>query len=239
MNNNKIPSKFPGLILGVLIVALSNPLSAQYFSIQLNEPLNTDTIYNLRPSFTWNAMGMNDRTSFVIKVCKVGPEQSPAEAINQNIPIIQAGPTSSNTLMYPSALDELDSSSTYSWQVTFFNDQIPVALSEVFVFYTPASSRYKGLFWILSQHRNNQIFRYPVLAVQYNNKYSLKEMIVTIRKKSPAGELAFQGPVLLYKGSNTINLNRIEDFPILPVGNYYVNVKTRVGEDFSFIYQKY
>ncbi len=226
------------LLFGLLLnYPTFSAVNGQVYSVSLSIPASADTVNTMRPSFVWNALGMNERTSFSVKVVKAEAGQTAQVAIQENIPVIMFGSLVSPSMMYPGQQPDLDSAATYVWQVTMFDSGIPVSLSEVWVFYTPFPPIYKGLFYQLNNKNRNTIFKYPNLAFAYTNRYNLQELTLSV-KNHRTGETEFSGSIPINAGENNIRTSKLAQFPILPAGEYDVKITTSKSESFSFLYKK-
>ena len=104
---------------------------------QLVIPLDNETVEFPRPFFAWvppaPLNGFNQLYYDWVLV-EVGPTQSPADAIQQNIPVLTRQQLPVTSLQYPLSLPELDTTKTYAWRVTAKNNTAVVANSEVWTF---------------------------------------------------------------------------------------------------------
>jgi hypothetical protein len=103
----------------------------------LTEPANEELSYNKRPFFSWlppaPANGFNN-LSYDFSIVEVGSIQSPADAIQQNIPLFSQEGISTNSMLYPATLSELDTAKLYAWQVAARSSNNAIAKSEIFTF---------------------------------------------------------------------------------------------------------
>jgi hypothetical protein len=224
------------LALFLLLFSFKNT-NGQIYSLSLSDPAHGDTISILRPDFYWNAIGINSRTSFSIKLVKIQGGQNKSEAISANSPTIFQGPVTLNALIFPSTNNDLDSASHYCWQVTFYDTGVPVAISEIEDFYTPFPPNYKGLYWNLHQSNRNSKFRNDRLSLNYNNRYKLPNLDLIIYN-STNGELIFQNQIQVNSGVNFIDISNYPGFPELNPGEYSVEITTKANENFHLIFIK-
>ncbi|WP_443938766.1 DUF928 domain-containing protein [Pedobacter sp. MW01-1-1] len=101
----------------------------------LIEPFNRDQICEKRPLLTWQPslpqiLGMQ----YEVLLTEIKGSQSPVEALNYNLPIVNQKGVSSNMLFYPPISKELSSGKKYAWQVTAYKDQTVINRSEVWEF---------------------------------------------------------------------------------------------------------
>jgi hypothetical protein len=224
-------------LVSIFLLTLSLKLSAQQYSLALSSPQNLDTLMNVRPSFIWNATGINERTSFSIKVCKVSENQNIADALILNSPVVQQGPLDLTLLNFPYMEEDLDSSSQYIWQVTMYDSGLPVFVSEVYSFYTPFPPIYKGIFWVLEPKNLHKVFTNNHLAISYNNRFNQGEIKVEVINFNTS-EVEFSGLVPIVAGLNNINLSDLNGFPFLTNGQYEVSVITDKQDNYDFTFLK-
>ncbi|WP_315814258.1 hypothetical protein [Paraflavitalea speifideaquila] len=65
---------------------------------------------------------------------EVQATQSPADAIQQNVPLLSRQNISFTNFQYPLSAPELDSSKLYAWRITARNNLAPIGNSEVWSF---------------------------------------------------------------------------------------------------------
>lgn len=100
-------------------------------------PADEEVIDHVRPFFSWTPptpiTGFNNLTyEWILKV--INANQSPSDAIQQNIPVYSESFLADNNLLYPSSLPELDTSNTYVWQVAAKSSNNAIAKSEIWTF---------------------------------------------------------------------------------------------------------
>jgi hypothetical protein len=104
---------------------------------QLMMPLDEEWVDFTRPLFTWlppspyNTLGslLYDWTLVEVQLT-----QSPADAIQQNIPVLERLNIAFNNLQYPLSAAELDTGKLYAWRVSAKNNTTPVGNSEIYSF---------------------------------------------------------------------------------------------------------
>ena len=102
----------------------------------LNIPFNKQIIRNPYPQFSWTPptpLEIFSNLNYDFVLVEVGEEQSPADAIQQNLPIYSMN-TNDIFLNYPSSSLNLDTGKTYAWQITAKNDEQFAAQSEIWTF---------------------------------------------------------------------------------------------------------
>jgi hypothetical protein len=144
-------------------------------------PANNDYAESNRPFFTWlppSPYQLFNNLRFDFALVEVFPTQSPADAVQQNIPVAAQGNIIFNSYQYPMNLPELDSSKTYAWRVVAKNGILPVANSEVWTFkikqYEADSSRFLSRGYYTSMRREDDasyIISGDLLKFSYLHEY--------------------------------------------------------------------
>ncbi len=104
---------------------------------QLMMPLDEERVDITRPFFVWIPPSpFNTLNSLLYDwvLVEVQPTQSPADAIQQNVPVLSRQNVSFTNFQYPLSSPELDSSKLYAWRITAKNNMSPIANSEVWSF---------------------------------------------------------------------------------------------------------
>lgn len=104
---------------------------------QLVMPLDEEQVDITRPFFAWIPPSpFNTLNSLLYDwiLVEVQATQSPADAIQQNVPVLSRQNISFTNFQYPLASPELDSSKLYAWRITAKNNLSPIANSEVWSF---------------------------------------------------------------------------------------------------------
>lgn len=110
----------------------------------LNTPFDNDTIATVWPQFTWmppSPLSLFTSLSYDIMVAEVLPNQSPVQAIQQNMPVYSAGSLTTVTAFYPSSARSLDTAKWYAWAVVARNNNQVVSQSEVWMFRVKGNGR--------------------------------------------------------------------------------------------------
>jgi hypothetical protein len=108
---------------------------APFAELNLIDPYNQDKICDKRPVLTWQPLIpaiLGSRYQLVLTEIKDG--QSPTEALNYNLPIINQSNLSSPVLPYPPIARELQNKKKYAWQVTAYKDQTILNRSDIWEF---------------------------------------------------------------------------------------------------------
>lgn len=183
-------------------------------------PPNDDVAESTRPFFTWlppAPFQLFHNMRFDLKLVEVFPTQSPADAIQQNIPVTLQGAIPVTSFQYPLTMPELDSSKTYAWQITAKNGVLPVANSEIWTFrvkqYGVDTTRFlsKGYYTRLRREDDaSYIIASESLRFSYDHEYS--DSAVTIRltdiTNAVRKTVTIEEPLLKVKyGQNLVNFD--------------------------------
>jgi hypothetical protein len=118
---------FENCFLGANII--SSPL-------QLITPDKGDEFCEKRPRFTWQPpMPLSAGMLFSLKLVKINSDQSAAEALLVNKPVIYQTNLKGFTMTYPAGIPDLSENETYAWQVTANDHRGKQVLSEVWEFF--------------------------------------------------------------------------------------------------------
>lgn len=104
---------------------------------QLVIPLDQEKVDITRPLFAWvppSPVNSFYQLLYDWVLVEVQATQSPADAIQQNIPVLTRQNLSFTSFQYPLSSPELDTSKLYAWRITAKNSMTTVANSEVWSF---------------------------------------------------------------------------------------------------------
>lgn len=104
---------------------------------QLVYPYDQDVIENKNPQFSWLPplpRSLFSNLTYDLDLTEVYPNQTPADAIQQNVPIFQQQGISVTTLLYPVSAQMLELDKQYAWRVIAKSNQMQVAQSETWAF---------------------------------------------------------------------------------------------------------
>jgi len=104
---------------------------------QLVIPTDSERVELTRPLFTWlppSPYTLFAKLSYDLKLVEVQSLQTGAEAVQDNMPLVQQSNLAVANLQYPVSLPELDTAKLYAWQVTARSSGLEVAKSEVWTF---------------------------------------------------------------------------------------------------------
>lgn len=102
-------------------------------------PENDSVITTKTPGFNWtppSPPAMFSGLNYDISVCEIYKNQSPQEAMQNNLPVQQATYLSQPFFVYPLQGVPLEKGKTYAWQIIAKDQQRPAARSEIWSFRT-------------------------------------------------------------------------------------------------------
>ena len=100
-------------------------------------PSDMEEVDVARPLFTWTPpapVNLFSRLNYDFTLVEILPTQTPADAIQQNIPLCFVNDINFTNFQYPATLRELDTSKLYAWRVKAKNNTQVVANSEIWSF---------------------------------------------------------------------------------------------------------
>ncbi|HEY4207856.1 MAG TPA: hypothetical protein VGM31_13630, partial [Puia sp.] len=103
----------------------------------LNTPADEAQLFTTYPQFTWlppTPVGLFNDLSYDLIVVEVLPGQGKADAIQQNIPVYNAGFVKDLYSNYPSSYRALDTAHLYAWRIVALNNGLPAAMSDIWTF---------------------------------------------------------------------------------------------------------
>ena len=133
---NFIEVKSPNPILQECMIMNIPPLSPPMLAL----PEDGAEINIRRPLFVWLPPTPTDFFSalqYDFRLVELYPNQSAADAIQQNVPVLFQHAVLTNNLQYPSGVNELDTTKRYAWQITANNNLNEIGKSEVWTFGFP------------------------------------------------------------------------------------------------------
>lgn len=119
----------PNDCINIMVEPISPPL--------LNMPMDGSTNESAYPQFNWlppTPLEMFSYLTYDLVLVEVQQGQLPAEAIQQNIPILMDGSNENIFSNYPSSFAPLDTTKLYAWQVIAKNNNQYAAQSEIWTF---------------------------------------------------------------------------------------------------------
>jgi hypothetical protein len=103
----------------------------------LSMPDDGAEIDQSRPMFTWlppSPANLFNNLKYELKLVEVNNNQNPADAIQNNLALVQQSYISNNTYQCPASLKPLDTAKLYAWQVKALNNMQAISNSEIFTF---------------------------------------------------------------------------------------------------------
>ncbi|MBC9929535.1 hypothetical protein [Chitinophaga qingshengii] len=103
----------------------------------LNMPANSSELDTRLPQFSWippAPLNLFNDLNYDLTLAEVYANQSPEEAIQQNIPVYRAPGLRNIFANYPSGAVQLDTGRQYAWSVTARNGRLFAAQTEVWTF---------------------------------------------------------------------------------------------------------
>lgn len=208
-----------------------------FSNLTLLFPPDEDTINNLNPVLIWNhtetfdALGENEY--FELKLCEVQPQQTPVEAISQNVPHLLLTPVMTHHLPYPMDATSLVNNKEYVWQVSKYHNESVIQQTEVWTFNTFIDSLPKDKMYAkLTEKRDAGYFNVQdnTLYFMFDNHYQhgendhLKYEILNYKNEVVfSHDHTLNDEPLIHLGKNkfSFNLNEMG----IPQGNYTLKIR--------------
>ncbi|MBN9295447.1 MAG: DUF928 domain-containing protein [Filimonas sp.] len=112
----------------------------------LISPADQETICDNRPLFTWQPLVPSmPGTNYQLVLCEIKEHQTPEEALNYNLPLINQPAITSPLLIYPSNMTALEKKKKYAWQVSAYREKVILQRSEVWIFKYGCEDSIKGI----------------------------------------------------------------------------------------------
>lgn len=188
--------------------------------LNLTAPDNGDKFCNKRPRFSWQPqLPIQTGTTYSLKLVEVKQEQTLAEALLVNIPIILQNNIKGYFALYPANVASLKEKIKYAWQITS-NNNGKLALSEVWEFTIdcPLDKIENNSYREINEFDNmgvliaNDVLRFAIYNAYINQKleYSLIDV------ENPSKKIKGLPVLDLTKGMNNleINLNQVTGIEI-------------------------
>ncbi|MFT3935477.1 MAG: hypothetical protein QM726_17755 [Chitinophagaceae bacterium] len=209
-------------------------------------PGDGDKLCNKRPEFNWQpAMPLVSSYRYRILVTEKKDRQLAADAVMNNIPVIQQDNIAGFMLMYPPQAPDLQTDKQYVWQVTAYEGNTKITQSEIWVFSIncddkkPDSSKdsYRQLSGILT---GNYYVATDMLRFAAQNPYGATTMKYSITSLSGATEKITNLPqIKLRTGLNNIDMD-LTDIKGLEINKMYLLTIKNIGDHvlyLQFIYK--
>ncbi|MCQ6957543.1 DUF928 domain-containing protein [Mucilaginibacter aquariorum] len=108
---------------------------APFAELNLIDPYNKDKICDKRPLLSWQPLlPAIPGALYQLVLAEVKSGQTPTEALNYNLALVNQSGIMSPTLPYPSIAKELENKKKYAWQVTAYKNQTILNRSEIWEF---------------------------------------------------------------------------------------------------------
>jgi hypothetical protein len=106
-----------------------------FAAMDLIEPAEREEICEPKPMLSWQPlMPFVPGATYQVLLTEIKAKQTPAEALNYNLPLVNVDGITSSMIQYPAASRELEQGKRYAWQVTAIKDQVVLNRSEVWEF---------------------------------------------------------------------------------------------------------
>lgn len=187
----------------ILFLVIGANAFSQYSAlpITLSLPNDRDTIEEKEPTFVWQcntvALQNDPRLEQQIVVVELEENQTPAEAVLINPPLMIRQNLLSGTTVYSSTENPLEEGKSYAWQVSYLFNGVVIQQSEAWVF-TLAKPK-------------EPIHQYLALRRQADGSvYQANEPVLYI-KIAESGKLSLKGTIRSADGSK-------QDIKLTPIG---------------------
>lgn len=180
----------------------------------LNTPYDKEEILTPYPQFTWMPpapFDMFSRLNYDLQVTEVLPGQSPADAVEYNVPVYNRSNITQTAEAYPQSFSQLDTGKLYAWQVVARNGENYAAKTEVWTFklktvQTPVNTISQTYVQLNSDATQNEIF--TIIGDVLNLKYYSydPEFSSAIRIFSPDGKLIGEKNAKISYGENYLKI---------------------------------
>jgi hypothetical protein len=179
----------------------------------LNTPANQSILESRLPQFTWlppAPLNLFNDLNYDMTMVEVRPGQSPAEAIQQNIPVYRAPRLRNMFVNYPAGAVALDTARQYAWTVVAKNGQMFAAQTEIWTF------RIKGVrnhlhegssaYVQLRKELDGAVINCSSLHYAYNNETSDSTVKYELIALEDDNRVAGTGTVGIKRGDNRLEM---------------------------------
>lgn len=163
---------------------------------QLVVPADNDQLAVTRPMFTWlppAPVNAGSGVQYDWTLVEVQATQSPADAVQQNIPVLSRQNVAMTSFQYPLAMPELDTGKLYAWRITARNGGLPIANSETWSFrvkknndHTAAGNRAGAFARLYASEDAAYVICEGILRFEYNNESNAGTVGVSVADISSA-----------------------------------------------------
>lgn len=220
---------------------------------QLVSPVEQELVEIPRPMFTWlppAPVGNFTRLTYDWILVEIQPTQSPADAIQMNVPVLTRQQIEFTNFQYPQSAPALDTAKTYAWRISAKNNLVTVANSEVWTFRIngekPDTVTNKNVGYYSRLHTTEDAaftISTGILRFEYNNlsnlqqlQFRLFDISTSSRRELTPGEQPHQ----LRPGQNFLDLDLRQVSGMVPKHFYLLEVKGSGNEKLylKFEYKK-
>lgn len=179
----------------------------------LNQPAQGSVLESRLPQFTWlppAPLNLFNDLNYELTVTEVRRNQSPEEAVQQNIPVFRATRLKEMFINYPSSAVALDTGKLYAWSVSARNGSLFAARTEVWTFRIQSPSkpvRPQGSAYVqLRKELDGTVIHGHRLQLGYTNETgdsSVRYEVVALEEQN---RVVQDGVLHLKRGSNLLDV---------------------------------
>ncbi|MDB5202921.1 MAG: hypothetical protein JWQ27_2330 [Ferruginibacter sp.] len=199
----------------ILVEPLSPPI--------LMMPFDGEETEIVRPLFTWlppSPVNAFNALSYNWLLTDVVGNQTPADAVQQNLPIHSAQHLPTNSLSYPSSLPALDTGKLYAWRVQAVSGESVVAETEIWTF---RLKKYG------SDSLQNMLstYSYSPLQREISGSYATSTGVLHFEYLNEVNDSVNLIHVYDISGPGRQPLTAIESLPVLVMGQNFIDLDLR------------
>ncbi|QEH43317.1 hypothetical protein [Chitinophaga sp. XS-30] len=179
----------------------------------LNQPAQGSVLESRLPQFTWlppAPLNLFNDLNYELTVTEVRKNQSPEEAVQQNIPVFRATRLKEMFINYPSSAVALDTGKLYAWSVSARNGSLFAAQTEVWTFRVQSPSKLvkpQGSAYVqLRKELDGTVIHGHRLQLGYTNETgdsSVRYEVVALEEQN---RVVQDGVLHLKRGSNLLDV---------------------------------
>jgi len=194
------------------------------------------------PQFIWippAPLNLFSNLQYELYLVQVDSFQTPAEAIQMNIPILFQQDITGTNLLYPLSAPHLQQDVTYAWQVTAKNNQSPVSASETWVFtlQKPVTKKTDSSDLPFVRLKKNEESAYAIVAGKLKFSYTNETAdsvwnikIYDISSPQPAEILFAMDSIPLKTGVNLVQINLMRNSRFIDHHLYLMELRNTRNE---------
>ncbi|MFY0254657.1 hypothetical protein ACDQ55_11960 [Chitinophaga sp. 30R24] len=180
----------------------------------LNSPANQSELQIASPQFTWlppAPINMFSDLNYEMILAEVHGNQSPEEAVQQNIPVLRSPALRNIFMNYPSGATPLDTATTYAWTVIARNGNLFAAQTETWTFrvkgITNTAASLEGAYVQLRKELDGAVVRCgEEIKVGYNNETGDTTARYELLLQDNTNKIVFTGTLALKRGNNYLDI---------------------------------